>query len=165
MTTRDWWTLGKIRTSPNPTTTRVWRRHINVPPSWWVDTVIRAGERDPRRAIPQTTASLFGVGNVLDDTTSQFALNRNELHRAQSELKKLGVDPRQPYVALIVRDEKYFDKFGKGLSDGRMRNWSITDFAPMSLALAQLGVQVIRLGYLVGSELGVEHPLVFDYAT
>jgi len=164
-TTRDWWTLGKIRTSPNPTMARAWRRHINVPPSWWVDAVIRAGERDPRRAIPQTTASLFGVGNVLDGTTSQFSLSQREQHRAQSELEKLGVDLRQPYVALIVRDEKYFDKVGKGLSDGRMRNRSITDFAPMSVALAQLGIQVIRLGHLVGSELGVEHPMVFDYAT
>lgn len=164
-TTRDWWTLGKMRTSPNPTMARAWRRHISVPPSWWVDAVIRAGELDPRRAIPQTTASLFGVGNVLDDTTSQFSLSQREQHCARSELEKLGVDSQQPYVALIVRDEKYFDKVGRNLSDGRMRNRSITDFAPMSVALAQLGIQVIRLGHLVGSELGVEHPMVFDYAT
>jgi putative glycosyltransferase (TIGR04372 family) len=46
-----------------------------------------------------------------------------------------------------------------------MRNRSITDFVPMTLALAEQGIQVIRLGHLVGSELGVAHPLVFDYAT
>lgn len=162
---RDWWTLGKIDASPNPTLARAWRRHITVPPSWWIDALIRAGERNPRHAIPQVSASLFGVGNALDSSPSRFSLSEREVRDARREIEALGVDVSKPYVALIVRDEKYFDKVGKKLSDGRMRNRPIADFAPAATALAQQGVQVIRLGHLVASELGVNHPLVFDYAT
>jgi len=162
---RDWWTLGKISTSPNPTLARAWRRHIKVPPSWWVDALIRAGESNPEDAIPQVSASLFGVGNALDSSASYFSLSEREVRDARREIEALGIDRGKPYVALIVRDEKYFDEVGKKLSDGRMRNRPISDFAPTAKALAERGVQVIRMGHLVASELGVRHPLVFDYAT
>jgi putative glycosyltransferase (TIGR04372 family) len=162
---RDWWTLGKLSDSPNSRLAHAWKRSIVVPPSWWIDSLIRAGERRPALALPAVSASLFGVGNSLDATTTQFSLSSHETRDARREMAALGVDLNRPYVALIVRDDKYFNVVGKKLSDGRMRNRSIADFAPMALALAQLGVQVIRLGHHVASELEVQHPLVFDYAT
>lgn len=164
MNGRDWWTLGKVSASPNPTLAKAWKRHVEVPPSWWIDALIRAGEHDPKCAIPQVSASLFGVGNALDVTPSHFSLSERELRDARREIEGIGIDLSKPYVALIVRDEKYFDKIGKKLSDGRMRNRAIADFAPAATALAKQGVQVIRLGSLVASELEVDHPLVFDYA-
>lgn len=162
---RDWWTLGKRKASPNPTLAKAWRRQISTPPSWWVDAVIRAGESRPRLALPQVSASLFGVGNALDELPTQFRLSPQQVKRARRELASVGVDLEAPYIALVVRDEKYFDNVGKHLSDGRMRNRSIADFVPAVSMLAEMGVQVIRLGHLVASKLDIEHPLVFDYAT
>lgn len=162
---RDWWTLGKLTSSPNAMLAKAWRRQISTPPSWWVDAVIRAGESRPGLALPQVNASLFGVGNALDATPTQFRLSPPQLHRAQRELLSLGVDLGVPYVALVVRDEKYFDEIGNHLSDGRMRNRPISDFVPAVAMLAEMGVQVIRLGHLVASKLDFTHPLVFDYAT
>jgi len=162
---RDWWTLGKASKSPNVRLSRAWKRSIVVPPSWWIDALIRAGERNPQYALPQVSASLFGVGNSLDATSTHLRLSRNERREALRALESLGVNVDRPYVALIVRDERYFGVLGKKLSDGRMRNRSIADFVPMVKSLADLGVQVVRLGHHVASELGVQHPLVFDYAT
>jgi len=93
---RDWWTLGKISASPNPTLARAWRRHIDVPPSWWVDALIRAGESDPQHAIPQVSASLFGVGNALDSSASHFSLTEGEVRDARGEIEALGVDMNKP---------------------------------------------------------------------
>lgn len=163
--TRDWWTLGKVADSPNPTLVRCWRRQIVTPPSWWTDALIRAGEKKPHLALPEVNASLFGVGNALDETSTQFRLSPRQVRQAHLELAALGVDLARPYVALVVRDEQYFDTFGKTLSDGRMRNRSISDFVPSVMKLADLGIQVVRLGHLVSSSLGVAHPLVCDYAT
>lgn len=161
---KDWWTLGKIKSSPNPTLARAWRKKISVPPSWWIDAVIRAGNIIPSWAFAQVNASLFGVGNAIDDTDIHFELSDLQVQEAQRQLTSLGVNLQLPYVALVVRDERYFEQVGNGLSDGRMRNRDITDFVPAVEALVGLGIQVIRLGHLVAAPIGVSHPLVFDYA-
>jgi putative glycosyltransferase (TIGR04372 family) len=116
-------------------------------------------------ALLEVNASLFGVGNALDQTSTQFRLSPKQLAQAHQELVVIGIDPSRPYVALVVRDAHYFDKFGNTLSNGRMRNREVSDFVPSVLKLAALGVQVVRMGHLVASPLQVSHPLVFDYAT
>lgn len=163
--TRDWWSLGKLTTSPNPTLARAWGHHVVAPASWWIDALTRAGRQSPQLALPEVNASLFGVGNALDKTPTQFQLSSKQLKQAHRELVAIGIEPSRPYVALAVRDAHYFDKFGKTLSDGRMRNREISDFALSVLRLADLGVQVVRMGHLVTAPLQVSHPLVFDYAT
>lgn len=163
--TRDWWSLGKLAASPNPTLARAWRQHVVAPASWWIDALTRAGRQSPHLALPDVNASLFGVGNALDQTSTQFQLSPKQLRQAHRELEAIGIDPSRPYVALVVRDAHYFDKFGKTLSDGRMRNRELSDFVPSVLQLVDLGVQVVRMGHLVASPLQVLHPLVFDYAT
>jgi len=62
-----------------------------------------------------------------------------EIRDARREMEGLGVDTSKPYVALIVRDEKYFGKMGRKLSDWRMRNRPISDFAPGAAVLTQRG--------------------------
>ena len=162
---RDLWTFGKRREQPNRYLVEIWQRALRVPPSWWVSALIRAGEIAPRIAPEVAKGSLFGGANRIDRLPMQLPIRNDEVALFARKMLRLGIDVAEPYAVLAVRDPTYFGHLPRALSDGSVRDRDIDDFDLAVNALADSGMQVVRLGHRVAKPLSVQRAGVIDYAT
>jgi putative glycosyltransferase (TIGR04372 family) len=103
--------------------------------------------------------------NGLDKTASHVSFTANEREEGKKGLVKIGINPDQPYVCLIVRDGGHYKSKGEIESAGyEVLNFDINNFSGVAEALIESGFQVIRMGS------GSERPFtskpegVIDYA-
>ena len=83
-------------------------------------------------------------------------------------LTNVGIGPDDPFVCLVVRDERYLQEVTSkqkgywGYHD--YRNSRIEDYRKGALQLAELGYTVFRMGKHVKGKFSVLHPNIIDYA-
>ena len=160
------WSLGPTAKQSNKYLARKWSERLTVIPSWMVSALHDAGELLPALKLVEPRLSITGSENGLDKTDPHLSFSNEEIADGQRGLLEVGIDPRRPYVCLIVRDGGYYKSKGDTESSGyELINFNINDFSSAAAVLIAHGYQVIRMGS------GSEQPFtnapegVIDYAS
>jgi putative glycosyltransferase (TIGR04372 family) len=160
------WSLGPTAKQSNTYLARKWSERLTVVPSWMVSALHDAGELFPVLKLIEPRLSITGSENGLDKTEPHLSFSNEEIADGQRGLLEIGIDPRRPYVCLIVRDGGHYKSKGDIESSGyELINFNINDFASAAEALIAHGYQVVRMGS------GSEQPFtnaptgVIDYAS
>ena len=159
------WSLGPVTKQSNRFLAKKWKDELLVLPSWFVDSLHRAGLVFPFLKLEEPKLSITGSLNGLDKTDSHVSLSAEEIEEGRKRLIEIGINPDEPYVCLIVRDGGHYKSKGDIESAGyELLNFDINDFAGVAEALIESGFQVVRMGS------GSERPFtsrpdgVVDYA-
>ena len=159
------WSLGPVTKQSNRFLAKKWTDELLVLPSWFVDSLHRAGLVFPFLKLEEPKLSITGSLNGLDKTDSHVSLSAEEIEEGRKRLIEIGINPDEPYVGLIVRDGGHYKSRGDIESAGyELLNFDINDFAGVAEALIESGFQVVRMGS------GSERPFtsrpdgVVDYA-
>ena len=159
------WSLGPVTKQSNRFLAKKWKDELLVLPSWFVDSLHRAGLVFPFLKLEEPKLSITGSLNGLDKTDSHVSLSVEEIEEGRKRLIEIGINPDEPYVCLIVRDGGHYKSRGDIESAGyELLNFDINDFAGVAEALIESGFQVVRMGS------GSERPFtsrpdgVVDYA-
>ena len=159
------WSLGPVTKQSNRFLAKKWKDELLVLPSWFVDSLHRAGLVFPFLKLEEPKLSITGSLNGLDKTDSHVSLSADEMEEGRKRLIEIGINPDEPYVCLIVRDGGHYKSKGDIESAGyELLNFDINDFAGVAEVLIENGFQVIRMGS------GSERPFtskpdgVVDYA-
>ena len=159
------WSLGPVTKQSNRFLAKKWKDELLVLPSWFVDSLHRAGLVFPFLKLEEPKLSITGSLNGLDKTDSHVSLSADEMEEGRKRLIEIGINPDEPYVCLIVRDGGHYKSRGDIESAGyELLNFDINDFAGVAEALIESGFQVVRMGS------GSERPFtsrpdgVVDYA-
>jgi putative glycosyltransferase (TIGR04372 family) len=159
------WSLGPVTKQSNRFLAKKWKDELLVLPSWFVDSLHRAGLVFPFLKLEEPKLSITGSLNGLDKTDSHVSLSADEMEEGRKRLIEIGISPDEPYVCLIVRDGGHYKSKGDTESAGyELLNFDINDFAGVAEVLIESGFQVIRMGS------GSERPFtskpdgVVDYA-
>ena len=160
------WSLGPTAKQSNKYLARKWSERLTVVPSWMVSALHDAGELLPALKLVEPRLSITGSENGLDRTEPHLSFSNEEIAYGQRGLLEIGIDPRRPYVCLIVRDGGHYKSKCDIESSGyELINFNINDFASAAEALIAHGYQVVRMGS------GSEQPFtdapegVIDYAS
>ena len=161
----DVWSFGPRNKQANTYLAKMWKKEVFALPSWVVSGLHNAGTSAPFLKLPEAKLSIRGQANALDTSSAHLAFSESEVHRAEHELVKLGIDPQKPYVCLVVRDGGHYASKGDIESAGYdILNFDIDTFIPAAELLVSEGFQVVRMGS------GSEKPFsrlstgVIDYA-
>jgi putative glycosyltransferase (TIGR04372 family) len=164
-------------TGPFPVANRLllnmWRRSVRVWPAFLcepVDSVSRLMPFGDRFIIP-ARKGIEGVPNlvqgdaygVLPRTRPHIGLTPDEEFEAQSQLKEMGMDPSNPHVCLLVRDDAHFAAMGRELEAHSYRNAQIDTYGEAVNELVHRGYSVFRMGVSAASPIEVFHPRVHDF--
>jgi putative glycosyltransferase (TIGR04372 family) len=159
------WSLGPVAKQSNRYLASKWKQELLVFPSWLVSSLHSVGSVFPVLKLNEPKLSITGSMNGLDKTASHVSFTANEREEGKKGLAKIGINPDQPYVCLIVRDGGHYKSKGEIESAGyEVLNFDINSFAGVAEALIESGFQVIRMGS------GSERPFtskpegVIDYA-
>ena len=161
----DLWSLGKRSFQSNKYLASKWAEIIHVFPSWFIGSLLRAGERIPLLALENPKLSIHGPDNALDKSAPHLMFNEAEHQLGRRQLINMGLDIDKPIVCLIVRDASHYMSRGENESPGySVLNFDISSFEETALALSNLGYQVLRMGAGTEKPFGVNAPGVFDYS-
>jgi putative glycosyltransferase (TIGR04372 family) len=159
------WSLGPKSKQANAFLASKWKQRLTVIPSWIADLLHKAGAIFPAIKLIEPQLSVTGWRNGLDKSPPHLSFSDQEVELGKIGLLRMGVDPTQPYVCLIVRDGGHYKSNGDNESAGYdLFNFDINSFAGVADVLIENGFQVIRMGS------GSEQPFtnapagVFDYA-
>jgi len=159
------WSLGPVAKQSNKYLASKWKQELLVFPSWFVSSLHSVGSVFPVLKLNEPKLSITGSMNGLDKTASHVSFTANEREEGKKGLVKIGINPDQPYVCLIVRDGGHYKSKGEIESAGyEVLNFDINNFSGVAEALVESGFQVIRMGS------GSERPFtskpegVIDYA-
>jgi putative glycosyltransferase (TIGR04372 family) len=99
-----------------------------------------------------------------------------EAFRLESELNRIGIDPRKPFICMGLRDMAYYQFYGEVMkhplsnqgkrSDTHHRCPPLEAYVEFAKYWASRGYQVVRMGLRVSDPLpsGLD-PLIIDYAS
>lgn len=161
-----WWSLGPTELQSNTVLARLWGRVLAVKPSWWIAALKRMSDRFPALACTLQPVSLHGPMNDMASTPSALSFTHREEEAAMRALRGYGIDPRRPWVCLIVRDSGHnADPTGIENPDYEFRNFDVAVFEPLAEHLSRRGYQVVRMGAGREKPMSLQHQDVFDYAT
>lgn len=160
----DLWSFGRRDLQSNPYLVSLWKMRLRTPPSWLVGALLRAGQLVPQLALESSSLSIHGPANGLDRSRRQIPMPRDWTIGEIQTMKAQGFDPRQKYVALIVRDSAHYRSRGEVENPQfEILNGDLSKYRLTCESLVQQGFQVIRLGGPSHQRLPeMEH--VFDYA-
>lgn len=160
------WSLGPRRLQANRFLAKKWSEVVTSPPSWAIDALVKAGERFPSIKLASPRLSIQRQDNSLDESHPHLRFTAAEIHEATAGLEKIGINPDQKFVCLVVRDGGNYKSLGEAENPNtEMFNFDIADFEMAAKSLAMRGYQVVRMG------AGTEKPMttridgVFDYAS
>ena len=141
------WSLGKSKVRVNKALVKIWRRELFVLPSAIVDAMHRASKWLPNFEMKVLQFDkLHENDHVLDICESHLKFTSSEAKIGEKYLRDVGIEPRKPYVCLIVREAAWAPPTTGPSSSGTLRSRSFEDFLLAADALADLGVAVIKLG-------------------
>lgn len=95
-------------------------------------------------------------------TTQHVNLIHSESEQAKKECRELGIDPEQPFVPVLGRDNLYLSSIGEPTDTDSYRNTDIKLFIPAMEYLADR-FTVIRVGSVAKERLITQHPNILDY--
>ena len=103
---------------------------------------------------------------LLYNSNLQFEFTDEEERNGEKYLQKVGLNFKDSFVCLIIRDSSYKNKYepGKDWSYHNYRNTNIDNYKMASLELARRGYSVIRMGKEVAQKFEVDSPYVIDYS-
>jgi putative glycosyltransferase (TIGR04372 family) len=164
-------------TGPFPVANRLllnmWRRSVRVWPAFLcepVDSVSRLMPFGDRFVIP-ARKGIEGVPNlvqgdpygVLPRTRPHIGLTPNEEYEALCQLREMSMDPSNPHVCLLVRDDAHFAALGRELEAHNYRNARIDTYLDSVIELVHRGYNVFRMGVSASSPLGFSHQGFHDF--
>lgn len=153
--TFTYWNLGKISNAKNEQLLKMWKRTINILPSFFAETFVNAGRISQLSNVSEYRfSSLLSVDRCLDSSPGHLKFLATELNQAQIELKNIGIDLNKPWVCFIVRSQNEID------TDSGLRSRQVQDV----VLAAQHDVQIVRMGASKTVPFSVGHELVIDYA-
>ena len=150
---------------------RMWRRHLNVWPSWLLDPVYRLNRFVGNGAVYEVghnSNSDRDVHNLLEKSAPHLRFTDEEEALGRVGLTKLGVPPGAKFVCLIGRDNAYLQAVvtpGGNFDYHDFRDVDINNFVAAVDALAEQGYYVLRMGSVVLEPIKSANPKVIDYAT
>jgi len=153
------WNFGDLDAIPNKQLFVMWKRLLRVVPSFVAGTLIRAKRIAPMLNVSEYRySSLLSVDRYLDRSANNLRFTPEEIDQALVEMRNAGINPKIPWVCLIVRSRNLAE------TDSELRSRSIEDFVEAAELMAANGVQVIRMGAANSSRLVTKHESIIDYA-
>jgi putative glycosyltransferase (TIGR04372 family) len=135
-----------------------WIRYIDV-----ANRLIPGGELHHKIAGIVRSRDLKGY---IAKTKSHFSFTDEENEKGMKFLESLGMDVGFKFVCLQVRDSSYKKKYGdkRDWSYHNFRNSDIETYKEASIALAEKGYWILRMGKSVNKTFNTGQPHIFDYA-
>ena len=106
------------------------------------------------------------VENLFDRYSTQLQLTSDEIINGEKYLESVGIQQKDKFVLLYVRDSNYLDKQfpDKDWSKHEYRNYDIKYFKLAVLELIRRGFYVIRIGTDVKGSLEIDSKNYIDYS-
>jgi len=101
------------------------------------------------------------INNAMEKTKQHIRFTDAEIEKGYAQLAAWGLNRGDKWVCLIVRDSAYLHK----LTYHNYRDTKIETYQKAALLLADRGYHVFRMGAAVNKPLGIDHPMIADYAT
>ena len=101
------------------------------------------------------------INNAMEKTSQHILFTDAEIEKGYAQLAAWGLARSDKWVCLIVRDSAYLPS----LTYHNYRDTKIETYRKAALLLADRGYHVFRMGAAVNKPLGIEHPMIADYAT
>jgi len=146
---------------------KMWKRILHIYPRWIAYYVYTLNSIFPGSEKFQIrwNNSDRDIYSLIDSSPPTLYFTDAEETLGQEGLKKIGVPPGSKFVTLVVRDSAYLtQEFGGDWSYHNYRDCSVQDFIKASVALADMGYYVIRIGAAVNETLKVKNIKIIDYA-
>lgn len=142
-----------------------WTRFIDL----W-NRILPGGEKHIR---PSTYTWSRDVHGICRDGAGAFSFTESEDSIAKKYLSSVGWQEGRPFVCLLVRDAAYLSKEENLMGgEGDPGKWDYHNYRDSDIKcyraavnwLADQGFFIFRMGKIARDPLGVDHPLVIDYA-
>ena len=158
---------------------KMWKRNLNIFPRWLlfplseINSIINLIFNDKNRhSIKKPYKGLTrdlsrDVFNVLKKCDPSINFNNEEEERGRILLSQLGLNPKDKFVCLAVRDSKFFSirsSIGRDYSYHNFRNGDLENFILAAEELTKIGYFVIRMGVDVLHPLKSNNLMIIDYA-
>ena len=159
----------------NTQLTIVFKRVINIFPKFLVYPVYILNNFIPggdKHNITLPACNDRDVNNLISNvcSSSNVWLTKDEEEKGRRGLIKLGINPKDKFVCLIVRDSAYLDKqkqenhSGVDWSYHDYRDTEIDDYKLAAQYLVEQGYYVIRMGATVNKPFACDSDKIIDYA-
>ncbi len=159
----------------NTQLTIVFKRVINILPKFLVYPVYILNNFIPggdKHNIPLPACIDRDVNNLISNvcSSSNVWLTKDEEEKGKKELLKLGINPKDKFVCLIVRDSAYLEKQKQDSHSGvdwsyhDYRDTEIDDYKLAAQYLVEQGYYVIRMGVTVNKPFVCDSDKIIDYA-
>ena len=146
------------------------RRHFRVNPFvsylYKANQMLPMGQAHTFEIITQETG-LRDFKGVLSRTDQHIRFTDLEDNRGRKFLEEIGLKPNECFVCLLVRDSAYKEKYQTWKKDWSYHNFRDSDintYEEVSLALAEKGYWVFRMGKVTEKLFSAKHPRILDYA-
>ena len=160
-----WWSFGPKRLRANYYLVDKWKQVLRTKPSWWINALVRIGVMFPFLELQAPMLSIQRPMQQLLKTKSRIQFSIAECNTATKELSLFGIDPKKPFVCLVVRDDGHYgDVLLSDNPNFLSSNFDVEEFVAASRALVDRGYQVIRMGAGKEKPLIDNFPGIFDYA-
>ena len=147
---------------------KMWKRVLHIYPRWIAYYVYTLNSIFPGAEKFQIRwkNSDRDIHSLIDSSPPTLSFTDAEEARGRDGLKRIGVPSGSKFVILVVRDSAYLSQEFRGdWSYHNYRDCSVQDFIKASVALADMGYYVIRMGAAVNEAFKVENIKIIDYAT
>ena len=113
-----------------------------------------------------TTRDGRDVLGLIEKSKIYLKFAEEEVYKAKSEMKKMGINESDSYVCMLNRSQSYLSKTfpGRNWDYHKFRNCAIEDYMPAAEEMTERGHHVIRMGSIVGDLMNTENPKIIDYA-
>ena len=159
----------QTKTTPNDQWSLMLRRHLRINRFFrYLDKancLIPGGEIHHKMRAVKGSRDFKGF---LARTEPHFSFTNEENSRGAQFFESLGMQSKDRFVCMLVRDSAYKEKYHKmGNRDWSYHNYRDSDidtYEEATLALAEKGYWVFRMGKAVHKPLKADHPRILDYA-
>ena len=157
------------RKPPNEQWDIMVRRHIHVSP--FVSYLYTANQLLPMGKVHSLTYETgidywMDSENAMSQTNQHIRFTDVENERGLKFLQEIGHKQDELFICLNVRDSAYKEKYQDWKKDWSYHNFRDSDintYEEVSLALAEKGYWVFRMGKVVKKPLNLSHPRILDY--
>ena len=150
---------------------KMWKRILNIWPSWFLEPVILVNRMIAGGAIHMIGDNTQGdrdVHNLMDQFPPHLKFSPEEEASGEVGLRALGIPEGVRFVCLIVRDSAYLESIPYykqiDVSYHNYRDCDIQNYVMAAEELAERDFFVIRMGVKVKGSLKTEQPRIVDYA-
>uniref|UniRef100_UPI0040472DF9 TIGR04372 family glycosyltransferase n=1 Tax=Algoriphagus sp. TaxID=1872435 RepID=UPI0040472DF9 len=148
---------------------RMWKKVLNIWPSWILIPIVRINKLIPGGKIHEignNTQHDRDVHNLFDRFPPHLKFTNKEEVRGKAKLASMGITPEDQFICLIVRDNAYLNKHQPDgdWSYHDYRDCNIQNYVIASEALADCGYFVIRMGVFANEPIKTKNKKIIDYS-